>query len=102
MSERQYTRGVSTRASVTELIVQFEALRQLFGGGDLAFNATGATQTVLTDGRIGANSFIQLMAKDAAAATTSWHVSAKTTGSATIDHAGSTSVRTFDYFVFGR
>ncbi len=102
MTARQFTRGVSTRAPIEELIVQFEALRQLLGGGDLDLNATGATQTTLSDGRIGANSFIMLMPKDSNAASVAWHVSARSAGSATIDHAGATTVRQFDYFLFGR
>lgn len=66
--------------------------------------ADGETETVLTDSRIGANTFISLMptTANAAAAMTAVYVSAKTKGSATLTHDNTADTdRTFDVLLIG-
>lgn len=78
-------------------------LGKLNCSGTITLN-TGATNTTLTDHRIGATSFIGFMPQTANAATAhaSIYVTGQTKGSATINHASSLNTdQTFRYAILG-
>ncbi len=82
------------------------AIHQLFAGHsnntqDVTLT-NGTTSTVISDRRIGPESFIILTPLTANAASMSWHVSARTNNQATITHDNTANVdQDFVYIVVG-
>ena len=68
--------------------------------GSITLTNSSAT-TTLSDDRIGGDSVILFMPTTSNASSTTIYVTARQKGQATLNHANSSTTRSFDYVIFG-
>lgn len=68
--------------------------------GAITLTSSSAT-TTLSDDRIGEDSVILFMPTTSNASTTTIYVTGRQKGQATLNHANATTIRSFEYVIFG-